>query len=162
MPASSCRTAPTGLDDHCACLGHGAPDLHTLHIGNVAGTRQVQPVGFVQLGADEEVEVGDQLILADQGGREPQLAVCLDNADDLRRDPPPLQLWSRGVVLGWTVQRSTDSDTGWCDRQESLSPCGTSAPAPHAPHPTAAGPTPAQLWPPSPIQPQAAGMQVLY
>jgi hypothetical protein len=30
---------------------HGAPHLHALHVGNVPGARQVQPVGLIQLGA---------------------------------------------------------------------------------------------------------------
>lgn len=30
---------------------HGAPHLHTLYIGNVPSSSEVQPVGLVQLGA---------------------------------------------------------------------------------------------------------------
>ncbi len=75
--------AAHGLMRSETCLGHGAPDFGTLDIGNVAGPGEVQPVGLVQLGADEEVEVGNALVLTHQGGCQAQLAVRLHNANDL-------------------------------------------------------------------------------
>ncbi len=65
-------------------LGHRAPDLRALYIGNVSGAREVQPVGLIQLGPDQEVEVRNALVLPDQRGRQPQLAVRLHNADHLQ------------------------------------------------------------------------------
>ena len=50
----------------------------------MAVSRQIQPVGLVQLGANEEVEVGDELILTHQRGCQAKLAVGLDYADDLQ------------------------------------------------------------------------------
>ena len=54
--------------------GHGAPDLGTLHLGDEAALLQVEPVGFVELGPDEEVEVVDLLVLAHQRRGEAELA----------------------------------------------------------------------------------------
>jgi len=67
-----------------ARLGHGAPDLHALHVGDVARAREVQPVGLVQLGPDQEVQIADALVLAHQRRRQAQLAVRLDDANHLR------------------------------------------------------------------------------
>ena len=80
---SSAAARPHGLIRSGTCLGHGAPDFSTLDIGNVAGSGEVQPVGLIQLGADEEVEVGNALILTDEGGCQAQLAVSIHNANDL-------------------------------------------------------------------------------
>lgn len=66
-------------------LGHRAPHLCALHVGNVPRPCQVEPVGLVQLGAYQKVEVGDAFVFPDEGGREPQLAVGLDDADHLCR-----------------------------------------------------------------------------
>lgn len=57
---------------------HGAPDLRALHVGQVARLHQVQPVGLVQLGADQKVEVADALVLAHQRG-------CKENAKSMVR-----------------------------------------------------------------------------
>lgn len=83
-----------------AYLGHGAPDFSALHIGDVAGPGQVQPVGLVQLGTNEEVEVGNALILTHQSGSQAQLAVSLHNADHL---PPH---WD------WVIKLLTCNSTG--------------------------------------------------
>lgn len=43
---------------------HVAPHLRALHTGNVAVLSEVHPVGFVQFGSDQEVEVVDLVVLA--------------------------------------------------------------------------------------------------
>ena len=81
-------------------LGHGAPDLCALHVGNVPRARQVEPVGLVQLGADQKVEVRDALVLAHQRRRQAQLAVRLHDADDLRaQGVSPIGVLGRRPVL---------------------------------------------------------------
>lgn len=65
-------------------LGHGTPDLSTLDVGDVAGTCEVKPVGLVELGANEEVQITDTLVLAHQRRRQAQLAVRLHYADHLQ------------------------------------------------------------------------------
>lgn len=67
-------------------LGHGAPDFGALHIGDVPCPGQVQPIGLIEFGADEEVEVGDALVLSDQRRSQAQLAVRLHYADHLRAE----------------------------------------------------------------------------
>lgn len=54
---------------------HFAPYLDALHASQEALLLQVKPVGLVELGADEEVDVRDLVILSDQGRGQPQLAV---------------------------------------------------------------------------------------
>ncbi len=66
-------------------LCHRTPDLCALDVGNVACPGQVQPVGLVQLGPNEEVEISDSVILSHQGSSQSKLGVCLDNANDLHR-----------------------------------------------------------------------------
>lgn len=44
---------------------------------------EIQPVGLIQLGPNQEVEVTNQGVLTYQGGCEPQLAVGSDDTDDL-------------------------------------------------------------------------------
>lgn len=89
-----------------AYLGHGAPHLSALHIGDVACPGQVKPVGLVQLGADQEVEVGDALVLTHQRGRQAQLAVSLHNANYL----PPCQdcvchVKAKLHTAAWTLEQ---------------------------------------------------------
>mmetsp|Transcript_1578 Transcript_1578/g.5046 ORF Transcript_1578/g.5046 Transcript_1578/m.5046 type:complete len:467 (-) Transcript_1578:481-1881(-) len=55
--------------------GHGAPHVLALDRGDGALLLEVEPVGLVQLGADEEVEVVDLVVLAHEGRREPELGV---------------------------------------------------------------------------------------
>jgi len=76
-------TRANGLISTETRLGHGAPDFGTLDVGNVAGPGEVQPIGLIQLGANEEVEVGNALVLTHQGGCQAQLAVSLHNANHL-------------------------------------------------------------------------------
>mmetsp|Transcript_18365 Transcript_18365/g.54815 ORF Transcript_18365/g.54815 Transcript_18365/m.54815 type:complete len:254 (-) Transcript_18365:357-1118(-) len=64
-------------------LSHGAPHLGALHICDVARAREVEPVGLVELGADEEVEVADALVLTHQRRGQAELAVAVCDADDL-------------------------------------------------------------------------------
>ena len=63
-------------------LGQRAPDLGALHVGDVARPGQVQPVGLVELGPDEEVEVSDERVLPHERRGQAQLGVRLDDADD--------------------------------------------------------------------------------
>ena len=64
-------------------LSHGAPDFSTLHVSNVASTGEIQPVGFIQLGPNQEVEISNALILSHQCSCQAQLAVRLHNANYL-------------------------------------------------------------------------------
>ena len=50
----------------------------------MASVGQVQPIGFVQLRADEEVEVPDSLILSDKRGSQPEFAVGFGDSYDLQ------------------------------------------------------------------------------
>ena len=59
-------------------------EVARLHVGDVAGPLEVEPVGLVQLGPDEEVQVVNALVFPDEGGRQAQLAVRLGDADHLR------------------------------------------------------------------------------
>lgn len=68
-----------------AHLGHGAPDFGALHVGDVAGAREIQPIGLVQLGADQEVEVRNALVLSHQRCCQAQLAVRFHYANHLRQ-----------------------------------------------------------------------------
>ena len=64
-------------------LGHRAPHLSALHIGDVTRPGQVKPVGLIQLGANQEVEIGNALVLSYQSGSQAQLAVGLHNTNHL-------------------------------------------------------------------------------
>lgn len=57
--------------------GHAAPDLSALHAREKAHRLQLEPVGLVKLRPDQEVEVGDLVVLAHKRGREPEFAVRL-------------------------------------------------------------------------------------
>jgi hypothetical protein len=46
---------------------HRAPDLGALDIGDVALGGEVHPIGLIELWPDEVVEVGDPVVLADEG-----------------------------------------------------------------------------------------------
>lgn len=52
--------------------------LSTLHFRDVAVVLQLHPVGLVQLGPNQEVEIDDLIILSYQGGGQTQLTVGLD------------------------------------------------------------------------------------
>lgn len=52
----------------------GSPHTHT-------NLSEIHPVGLVQLGTYEEVEVGDQIVLSHQSRREPELAVGVAHAE---------------------------------------------------------------------------------
>jgi len=52
--------------------------LCTLDLGNETLVLQLQPVGLIQLRADEEVEVADLVVLSDERGRQAELRVRLD------------------------------------------------------------------------------------
>ncbi len=41
---------------------HRAPDLCTLHLGNVPLLCKFHPVRLVELGSDQEIEIGDLII----------------------------------------------------------------------------------------------------
>lgn len=64
-------------------LGHGAPHLSALHIGDMTSPGQVQPVGLIQLGTNQEVEVSNALILTHQSGSQAQFAVGLHYTNHL-------------------------------------------------------------------------------
>lgn len=72
-------------------LVHLAPDLAAADVSDVAGAGEVEPVGLVELGADEEVEVVDAVVLPHQRRRQPELAVRLDDADHLAACKRPCQ-----------------------------------------------------------------------
>ena len=101
-----------GEQEKSTDLGHGAPDLDALHVGNVPCAGEVEPVGFVQLGADEEVEVGDERVLAHQGGRQAQLAVRLGDADHLHHHFITVYYLFQVVffILGQLAVRLGDAD----------------------------------------------------
>ena len=71
---------------------HVAPDLQAAHRGQIAflclapftntHVRQVHPVGFVQLGTDQKVQVFDLAVFADQRRGQSQLAVRFDRRND--------------------------------------------------------------------------------
>jgi len=69
---------------------HLTPHLNTLHVRQVSLLLQVQPIGFVQFRSDEEVEVVDAVVFADEGGGEAEHAVAFefggDGAEDLGWD----------------------------------------------------------------------------
>ena len=64
-------------------LCHGAPDLHALNIGNVAITNKVEPISLVELGPNKEVQVLNELVLANQCSSKSQLAMRVGDGDDL-------------------------------------------------------------------------------
>ena len=51
--------------------------LCTLHLGNEPTLLEFQPVGFIQLRPDEEVEVSDFVVFSHECGSEPKLTVRL-------------------------------------------------------------------------------------
>lgn len=67
-----------------ADLSHATPNFSTLYIGNVACTGKVQPVGFIQLGPNQEIEVCNTLIFAHKSCCQPKLAVGLHNTNHLQ------------------------------------------------------------------------------
>ena len=56
---------------------HPAPDLGALNASQEAHRLQLEPVGLVQLGPNEEVEIGDLVVLAHERRSETELAVRL-------------------------------------------------------------------------------------
>lgn len=64
-------------------LRHGAPHLSAVHTGDVAISCQVLPVGFVDFGANQKIQVADALVLSYKSGRQSQLAVRFHYSEHL-------------------------------------------------------------------------------
>ena len=75
---------------------HGDAHLGALDACDEAGTLQLDPVRLVELRTDEEVEVGDLVVFAEERRGQAELRVRLHRGEDapehLRRDV--LHLWS--------------------------------------------------------------------
>jgi hypothetical protein len=56
--------------------------LCALHFGDEARLLQLHPIGLVQLGTDEEVEVGDLVILAHERRRQSEFAMRLHDREN--------------------------------------------------------------------------------
>ena len=52
-------------------------DLSTLDFGDESIVLELHPVGLVEFGSNEEVEVLDLVVFSHKSGRQPQLGVCL-------------------------------------------------------------------------------------
>ena len=62
--------------------GHFAPDFNALDSGEVPLVLQVLPIRFIQLGPDQEIDVVNKIVFADESRSQAEFAVGLDGADD--------------------------------------------------------------------------------
>jgi hypothetical protein len=75
----------SGLDGQIFAVkfgSHGTPDFGTLNTSQKALVLQLHPVGFVQFGANEEVQVLNFVIFAHESGGQAEFAVSIDDGQD--------------------------------------------------------------------------------